>query len=516
MDNTQLTPALLEQELKKKIIGQDVYLHDLSTCIWLHNERRQYFLRTGKKISRPKYNLFVLGKSGMGKTSAIKAAADILGMTLVVEDASELRGAGWKGKQVSDIVYDIAKATLKRNKTLEEADEFAIVVLDEIDKVFEPRAKDRTFSPVANLLKFIEGTEISLGEGEKRMTLSTDNILFIAIGAFDGLDEIIKERMAPKRLGFFTEDRESALSDSNILRNVTTDDLHAYGVSEQLLGRFPILTVMNELTAGDYENILLKSEISPVFELNHLLQKEEGVQVSMTLDAAAHMAKHISDRGIGARGLQSEMVKVLKEPLYHLADRKEVCEYRVDYRDDFVVDEIVGNRCRIQPRTPAERMVMEPVEKEKLGAISLEEVHEDEVSIHLFAEAMFEPFETKGFMGKYGPGLNACYDYLTIKQAQIFTEAAVIHLFLETKRSSKRKNMCALLSVIRKMQAVPVHQTVHPLEKPKNRLLVKLEDCDIDKIKELRKIAWNVARNYGLLLYELDYEQCDFDDESIS
>lgn len=67
MDNTQLTPALLEQELKKKIIGQDVYLHDLSTCIWLHNERRQYFLRTGKKISRPKYNLFVLGKSGMGK-----------------------------------------------------------------------------------------------------------------------------------------------------------------------------------------------------------------------------------------------------------------------------------------------------------------------------------------------------------------------------------------------------------------------------------------------------------------
>lgn len=104
MDNTQLTPATLEQELKKKIIGQDAYLHDLSTCIWMHNERRQHFFRTGKLISRPKYNLLVLGKSGMGKTSAIKAAADILGMTMVVEDASELRGAGWKGKQVSDIV----------------------------------------------------------------------------------------------------------------------------------------------------------------------------------------------------------------------------------------------------------------------------------------------------------------------------------------------------------------------------------------------------------------------------
>lgn len=92
---------------------------------------------------------------------------------------------------------------MKRDKTLDEADEFAIVVLDEIDKVFEPRSKDRTFSPVANLLKFIEGTEISYGDGDKRITLSTDNILFIAIGAFDGLDEIIKERMAPKDLDFY-------------------------------------------------------------------------------------------------------------------------------------------------------------------------------------------------------------------------------------------------------------------------------------------------------------------------
>lgn len=516
MDNTQLTPALLEQELKKKIIGQDVYLHDLSTCIWLHNERRQYFLRTGKKISRPKYNLFVLGKSGMGKSSAIKAAADILGMTLVVEDASELRGAGWKGKQVSDIVYDIAKATLKRNKTLEEADEFAIVVLDEIDKVFEPRAKDRTFSPVANLLKFIEGTEISLGEGEKRMTLSTDNILFIGIGAFDGLDEIIKERMAPKRLGFFTEESSRDLPDKDILKNVTTEDLHTYGVSEQLLGRFPIITVMNELTAADYENILLKSEISPVSELNNLLQKEEGVEISMTPDAAAHMAERITDRGIGARGLQSELVKVLKEPLYHLPDKRDVCEYRVDYRDEIVVDEIVGNRIRTQPRTPAERMVMDQSDRENLGMVSIDYVNEDDISIHLFVDEMFEPFATKSFMGKCGPGLNDCYDYLTIKHAQIFTAAAVIHLFLENKRNKKHKDMCALLSVIRKMPVSATQQTAHPFEKAKNRLLVKLEDCDSDRIKEIRKISWNVARSYGLLLYELDYEQCDFDDGIIT
>lgn len=301
-----------------------------------------------------------------------------------------------------------------------------------------------------------------------------------------------------------------------MLKHVTTEDLHAYGISEQLLGRFPILTVMNELTTGDYVEILLKSEISPVFELNNLLQKEEGVEISMTPDAAAHMAERISDRGIGARGLQSEMIKVLKEPLFHLPDKKDVCEYCVDYRDDFVVDEIYGNRIRTQPRTPAERMVMDQSDRENLGMVSIDYVNEDDISIHLFVDEMFEPFATKSFMGKCGPGLNDCYDYLTIKQAQIFTAAAVIHLFLENKRNKKHKDMCALLSVIRKMPASTTKQTVHPFEKVKNRLLVKLEDCDSDRIKEIRKISWNVARSYGLLLYKLDYEQCDFDDGSIS
>lgn len=218
------------------------------------------------------------------------------------------------------------------------------------------------------------------------------------------------------------------------------------------------------------------------------------------------MAERITDRGIGARGLQSELVKVLKEPLYHLPDKKDVCEYRVDYRDEIVVDEIVGNRIRTQPRTPAERMVMDQSDRENLGVVSIDYVREDDVSIHLFVDEMFEPFATKSFMGNNGPGLNDCYDYLTIKQAQIFTAAAVIHLFIETKRNKKHKDMCSLLSVIRKMPASTTKQTVHPFEKVKNRLLVKLEDCDSDRIKEIRKISWNVARSYGLLLYKLDYE----------
>ena len=251
-------------------------------------------------------------------------------------------------------------------------------------------------------------------------------------------------------------------------------------------------------------------------ELNNLLQKEEGVEISMTPDAAAHMAERITDRGIGARGLQSELVKVLKEPLYHLPDKKDVCEYRVDYRDEIVVDEIVGNRIRTQPRTPAERMVMDQSDRENLGMVSIDYVNEDDISIHLFVDEMFEPFATKSFMGKCGPGLNDCYDYLTIKQAQIFTAAAVIHLFLENKRNKKHKDMCALLSVIRKMPVSATQQTAHPFEKVKNRLLVKLEDCDSDRIKAIRKISWNVARSYGLLLYELDYEQCDFNDGIIT
>ena len=150
-------PEQLEQELKNKIIGQDDYLHDLSTCLWLHNQRLEHFLRTGKRINRPKYNMLVIGKSGMGKTSTIEAAAKLLNIPVVIEDASELRGSGWKGKQVSEIVRDIYEVGSQMENVSDTELEFSIVILDEIDKVFERRTHDQSFLPINNLLKFMEG-----------------------------------------------------------------------------------------------------------------------------------------------------------------------------------------------------------------------------------------------------------------------------------------------------------------------------------------------------------------------
>ena len=89
MNKNSWSPKDLQQELKKKIIGQDEYLKELSTCLWLHQKRRQQFLKTGEKIEKPKYNMFIIGKSGMGKTSTIVEAAKILDIPIVIEDASE-------------------------------------------------------------------------------------------------------------------------------------------------------------------------------------------------------------------------------------------------------------------------------------------------------------------------------------------------------------------------------------------------------------------------------------------
>ncbi len=515
MDNENWTPMELEQMLRKKIIGQDDYLHDLSTCIWLHNKRRQYYLRTGEMLKKPKYNMFVIGKSGMGKTSAIQAAAEILGLSLVIEDASELRGAGWKGKQVSDIVYDLAKATISSNENKKCVDDFTIVVLDEIDKVFDKNTREKTFSPISNLLKFIEGTDVTYGEGANKIQMPTDNLLFIAIGAFDGLEDIIQKRLTPKSLGFKAEKEICEITDHNILKNVATEDLVEYGVSGQFLGRFPLLTVMNELSSDDYRKILLESEISPIAQLDNLMEKSEGVKISITQNAASHMAKQIEDTGVGARGLNCEILQLFKESLYKSPTDSSVCEYRLDYRDNFTIDEISGTR-NIHEISSECGMEISREMARKFHLVYLDDIREMLSEIWLYTEEMYEPFEAEGYKVKYGPGLNECFDYTTIKNAKTFTTAALIQLFLDVKHSDKNKDMCELLSVIRSMSINQDKGALYPLTKQRNHLLTKLENCSATQIEKIRRIAWDVAYRYAEIVYELDYEQADYDDGVIT
>lgn len=145
--------------------------------------------------------------------------------------------------------------------------------------------------------------------------------------------------------------------------------------------------------------------------------------------------------------------------------------------------------------------------------VSLDSIREDEDAIQVYAERIFEPYEQKGYSDYPMGGLADIYDYLTIRQAQFFTAAAITKLFIEVKRGSgKTKNMAALLNTISFLSVGEGEDSLHPLEKVKVRFLSRLQSCSKDKIKELREISWTVVRKYALLLYKLDF-MTEEDDE---
>ena len=500
MDSQKWGPAQLEQELKKSIIGQDGYLKDLSTCIWLHDQRRQHYLRTGEHLRGPKYNMLIIGNSGTGKTSSIMEAARLLEIPVVIEDASELRGSGWKGKQVSEITRDITETTFVYDVTATEPDEYSIVVLDEIDKVVGAMG-DKSFSPISNLLKFIEGTEASCGEGSSRVHMRTDNLLFIAAGAFDGLKEVILKRTAPKSIGFSMQEETETQED--VLKNVTPEDLIAYGMNEQFLGRFPLICTLNELNEDTYQKILLQSGSSPIRQLDLLLSRECGVNVAITDEAAHELAVLVKDSSLGARAIQQNVAQLLKDTLYHVHDTEKDTRFTLDYDSGFVVRSTVGERSALPEPEPDEAFVLTDAESKQIKSVELDSIKGNEDAIRIYAEELFEPFETKGFGASGHEGFTDRYDYMTIKMAKCLTAVAVVKVLLSAEQTGQYPDMLSLMETIQGMSLEPKKLVKHPLEYLERRLLHRLEGCKRQKLEEIKKLAWTVIRKYAHKIIEL-------------
>lgn len=414
-------PEQLEQELKKTIIGQDRYIHDLATCLWLHNQRCEHFLRTGELISRPKYNMLVIGKSGMGKTSTIEAAC---------------------------------------------------------------------------------------GDGNSRLRLQTDNLLFIAVGAFDGLDEIISKRVQPKRIGFSTQS-ETVSFEKNLLQQVTPSDLAAYGVSQQFLGRLPIITVMNELEVADYEKILLDSAISPVLQLNNLMKQEQNAEITISQEAAKKLAQKVKATTLGARALQGEVMSLLKDTLYSLQEDTEHAGYCIDYDEDFLIRALPGERKPLRGKKKVSFRLTEE-ERKCIKQVDLDFIWEEGDSIRTYAEDMFEPFETQDFGENPSQGLVDLYDYVTIRKAQFFMAAVITEMILASKFEGKKKNMMTLLNILRLFYPQDVTENMHPLEKWRDDFIERSHIKNPRELNKIREIAWEVARKHGMYLYEtsLDDWEC--------
>lgn len=493
------TPETMFEKLKKSIIGQDEYLKDLCSCIWLHNQRRELFLKTGEHMSNPKFNMLVIGKSGMGKTSTIKEVAALLDIPVVIEDASAFRGAGWKGRQVTEIIRDVLSKVNTDDEISAESASYSIVVLDEIDKIFMKKiSADESFFPVNNLLKVIEGTELSYIDGVNTVSMRTDNLLFICIGAFDGLEEIIKKRVSPKRIGF-TPDSQVDLEE-NLLSKVTAEDLTEYGMNEQFLGRLPFVTVMNKLTVDDYKKILLESDISPVKRMDKLLSRRLGVHFSISDKAAEKLSEHVINKSLGARGLHAELINSLKDMIYHMPADDKHNAYRLEYQEDFYIKAISGKRVLTHKQEKA--YVLSESDAKKLK-VELGLSKEDYENIQIYAAHILETLAVycNRFMKNKW---NSEIDYLHIVKAKFFLSACMTELFLNAHYYGAQKTVLELLNIIKKFNVHKKNECLHPLAEAQQNFLLHVKYLPDDELEEIRKFIFSIVKEYGLKLYELE------------
>lgn len=312
-------PAQLLEELNKDVVGQLSAKKSIALAAYQHYKRI-----INKSDELEKNNILLIGPTGSGKTLLVKTLAKLLDVPIVISRANSITEAGYAGDDVESIIEALLK---KAGGNVKKA-ECGIVFIDEIDKIKKaPDAgsiKDVSGVGAQNsLLTLLEDEDViayKRNDSMSPVSVNTKNILFIASGAFSGINEIINKRLNKKnsKIGFISEHIDLEIDQDVDLTNISTEDLINYGLIPEFIGRFPVIAALKGLSEHDLVNVIKEPSNSILKQYIKLFKNENSI-LNISEDVIHKIAKESLIKKTGARGLKSDFNKIFSDALFEVS-----------------------------------------------------------------------------------------------------------------------------------------------------------------------------------------------------